>query len=237
MVTKSNRRVNTLTKTLDPERLGLSGATHAKGYIMMDPSWYNHALPTDRYTAGPAHTGSSRAGSSILDCRAGCFIVLRSCSSKVHPGGIHKQSLGGQEPLVIDQIHQLQCCKKRGEWDCRFLYGREGALVLVSPTLPATEIISWGNFASHLLLLASTVLSLLPLVGKEMLQRNQHNSCQGKAFKSNRNPRRDRRHYFYPFMDLVVKDLTSVPQFLYLYMKVNMSFRKGFKHASCKAHW
>lgn len=93
--------------------LALSGTTHAKGYIMMDPLWYNHALPRDRSTAGHAHAGSSRAGGSILDCRAGCFIVLRSCSSKVHLGGIHTQWLGGQEPLVIDQIHQLQCYKKK----------------------------------------------------------------------------------------------------------------------------
>lgn len=77
---------------------------------MMDPSWYNHALPIDRYTAGPAHAVFSGAGGRILDCRVGCFIVPRSYSSKVHPGGIHKQSLGGQEPLVIDQIHQLRCC-------------------------------------------------------------------------------------------------------------------------------
>ena len=138
---KSNQRINTVTKTLDPERLGLSGATHAKGYITRDPSWYNHALPMGRYTAGLTHASSSRAGGSILDCRAGCFIVLHSCSSKVHPGGNRKQSLGGQGPLVIDQIHQLRCCNKRGERNCRFLYGREGALVLVWQALPAMEVI------------------------------------------------------------------------------------------------
>lgn len=144
MITKSNQRINTVTKTQEPERLGLSGATHAKGYITMDTSWSNHALPRDRFTAGHSHTHAdpSRAGGSILDSRPGCFIVLRSCSSKVHLGGIHTQSLGGQEPLVIDQIHQLRCYKKnRGERNCRVLCGREGTLVLVSPTLLAMEII------------------------------------------------------------------------------------------------
>lgn len=49
---KEQLRSKTVTTTLDPERLGLSGATHAKGYRGMDPSWYSHALPRDRSPAG-----------------------------------------------------------------------------------------------------------------------------------------------------------------------------------------
>lgn len=103
---KEQLRSKTVTTTLDPERLGLSRATDAKGYIGMDPSWYSHALP-------PTDLPPARAGSSVLERAGGRFIVPRSCSSTVRPGGIHTQSLGGQEPLVSDQIHQLRCCRRR----------------------------------------------------------------------------------------------------------------------------
>lgn len=94
----------------------------------------------------------------------------------------------------------------------RFLFSR-GGTVLVSLTLPATAVILRGNFASHLPLLASTALSPLPLMGKEMLQRNQHNFYWGKAFRSNKS-QKGQNHLSYPCMDLLMKDFTSVTRFI-----------------------
>lgn len=52
---------------------------------------------------------------AVSGARGGRFIAPRSCSSTARPGGTRMQSLGGQEPLVSDQIHQLQCYKKEGK--------------------------------------------------------------------------------------------------------------------------
>lgn len=116
----------------------------------------------------------------------------------------------------------------------RFLFSR-GGTVLVSLTLPATEVILRGNFASHLPLLASTALPPLPLMGKEILQRNQHNFYWGKAFRSNKSQKNQNSSLLllYGFIDEGLYFCDSV----YLYARVTVSFRKGFKDASGKARW
>lgn len=61
-----------------------------------------------------------------------------------------------------------------------------------------------GNLARHLSLLASIALSPCLLVGKEMLQRNQHKKISGQTEIP------EETEVFYAFMDLLAKHFTSL---------------------------
>lgn len=126
-----------------------------------------HYQGTDLLQAG--------AGSSVWSTW-GRFIAPRSCSSTARPGGTRMQSLGGQEPLVSDQIRQLRCYKKEGKEIKGFSMLEKAywcwLLQLCSPRRVQQAIFP---------ILASTAPASLPLAKMDVLRRNQHNSCPGKA--------------------------------------------------------
>lgn len=120
ITTRSNPRVNTVTNTGDPERLGLCEL---------------HMPKDTECGAVVVQSCRSRAGALLAG-----LTVLRSCSRRARPAGSRRRSGGAREPPRSDRTHPLQCYKITNREKLKGGDGGEGTAVLLAPAPAAAEL-------------------------------------------------------------------------------------------------